>query len=526
MHVIHGTHRLWLASVLLLMLGLPQLRLYAAPTVSNVLFIYVEDLGYYTSERAAREQGAGIAGLSTPHLDRLARESVLFTRAFCGQSVCSPSKGAIYSGLAPHTNGIWRNVHNAHPKHGGPEKWTPLPQPLNAGNDPSFLAAGGMHEEVPNLVQRLKAAGVFCAVSNKLHVQPARLFPYDAFVGVEELDKVISLAGQRPWFFWCNPDDTHAPWWAHVKKAGKLRDPKNRNSPPTDVDPAALKMPPWLPDTPAARIDLAQYYSCVQTVDAVVGRLMKQLKASGQLDRTLLVFTGDHGIPCQRGKTSIYPAGTHVPLFIQGPGVQTGRIIATPVSQMDLNPTFLEALGATPITGIHGRSLWPLLDGSRNEVEGRSSILTQTNNSFMSQHGTRGDQTAARAVCDGRYYYVLNVVQHRTELPEQQAINVGTGHGEYGDPGPQYGIDLHDATVRQKTAQPLPYELLRQLCMGDAPREELYDLDNDPWAVKNLAEAPEHAATLKRMQAEMKKWRELTRDSDVHPRSIARRTQR
>lgn len=131
----------------------------------NVLFIYVEDLGYYTSERAAREVNTHITGLKTPHLDKFAAESVNFTRAFCGQSVCSPSKGAIYSGRLPHANAIWRNVHNNHPQRGGPEKWIPLPNPLTKENDPTNLAVPGMHEDIPNLVQRLKAGGVYYALS-------------------------------------------------------------------------------------------------------------------------------------------------------------------------------------------------------------------------------------------------------------------------------------------------------------------------------------------------------------------------
>ena len=85
--------------------------------------------------------------------------------------------------------------------------------------------------------------------------------------------------------------------------------------------------------------------------------------------------------------------------------------------------------------------------------------MTETNNSFMSAPAHRGDSTAARAVCDGRYYYIGNLIQDSVTLPEIEAIHVGSGHGEYGDPGPQYAIDLHDETVRHKETQPLPYEL-------------------------------------------------------------------
>jgi N-sulfoglucosamine sulfohydrolase len=487
----------------------------------NILFIYVEDLGYYTSERAARETNAHITGLKTPHLDALAASSVNFTRAFCGQSVCSPSKGAILSGLLPHANGIWRNVHNAHPKLGGPEKWIPLPQQLTRENDPTFLAAGGMHEDVPNFIQRLKRGGVYCALSGKLHVQPVRNFPYDVFVDVSDLAAVIKRAGDKPWFFWCNPGETHAPWWKHVQS--KLANPKDRNSAPSDVDPAALTMPPWLPDTPASRIDLAQYYSCVRTVDEFVGTMLKRLEASGQAERTIVVVTGDHGIGYARGKTSIYPAGTHVSLFIKGPGVKTGRIIHAPVSQMDFNPTFLEAFGLPLIEKTHAKSLWPILSGKMDVLADRRTIMTETNNSLMSQVGIRGDGTMARAVCDGRFYYIGNVIQTKTTLAEDKAINIGTGDGEYGDPGPQYSIDLHDETVRQKEKQPLPYELLRQLCMGDAPKEELYDLNADPWAVKNLISDPAHAHTLTRLRTEFADWRKSTDDHDVHPKTIPRR---
>jgi arylsulfatase A-like enzyme len=355
-----------------------------------------------------------------------------------------------------------------------------------------------------------------------LHVQPARQFPYDVFVKNDDLDAVIKAAGGKPWFFWSNPGDTHAPWWKNAQ--AKLTNPKDRNSAPKDVDPAAITMPPWLPDTPASRIDFAQYLSCVRNVDDFVARMLAKLKASGQEERTIVVFTGDQGIGIFRGKTSIYPAGTHVPLFIKGPGVKGGRVISAPVSQMDFNPTFLEAFGLPLIEKTHARSLWPVLSGNAERIEGRATIFTENNNSCLSQVGTRGDRTAARAVCDGRFYYIANIIQEKTALPEEKDINIGTGFGEYGDPGPQYAIDLHDEAVRQKTTQPLPYELLRQLCMGDAPQEELYDLDADPWAVKNLVNDPAHAATLATLRAEMKHWREFTADRDIHPREIKRRT--
>lgn len=478
---------------------------YAEP---NILFIYPEDMGYYTSERELREPNTGITGLSTPNLDALAGEGLNFTRAFCAQSVCSPSKGGIYSGLAAHCNYIWRNTHNTFV--------FPVPDPLTAEEDPTNLNAGGMHEDLPNLIQMLKANGVYCGLSGKLHVQPSRNFPYDRFGGTEDLQSVIDAAGGRPWFFWSNRNTTHAPFWQHVRP--KLADWNDPNSVPSDVDPDAVTMPPYLVDTPAARIDLAQYYSCVQSVDEAVGDLMTKLANSGQESETLVVFSPDHGIPIARGKTSIYPAGTQVPLFLKGPGVQGGRSLTTPVSQIDLNPTFLEAFGITSQTYRHGRSLWPILSGANDAFEDRKTILTETNNRLSSAPPGTGN-TLARAVTDGRFYYISNVFQDTWDGTEEAAIYVGSGSGEYGDARTTmnagyvvYAIDLHDDAVRNKAEQPVPYELLRQLCMSDAPAEELYDLDADPWAVNNLAEDPSYASIKATLRGEMARWRLRTED--------------
>jgi N-sulfoglucosamine sulfohydrolase len=294
----------------------------------------------------------------------------------------------------------------------------------------------------------------------------------------------------------------------------KLINPKDRNSAPKDVDPAAIKMLPWLPDTPAAHIDIAQYYSCILNMDAFVGEMMQKLEANGQADNTLVVLTGDHGIPVARGKTSVYPAGTHVPCYIKGPGVKTGRTLTTPISQMDFNPTFLEAFGVAPQPACHAKSLWPILSGKTDALPDRTTIMTETNHGSSSAPKTL-NPTKARAVCDGRFYYIGNVYQDTFKGPAEQAIAIGSGSGEYGDPGPQYGIDLHDDAIRDKSDQPLPYELLRQLCMADAPKEELYDLDADPWAVKNLINDPKHAETLAKLRQEFTTWRANTQDNDL-----------
>jgi arylsulfatase A-like enzyme len=168
---------------------------------------------------------------------------------------------------------------------------------------------------------------------------------------------------------------------------------------------------------------------------------------------------------------------------------------------MDFNPTLLEAFGITQQPVCHVKSLWPVLSGKIDELPDRVTLMTETNHG-MSSAPKALKPTKARTVCDGRFDCIGNVYQDSFKGPAEQAFFIGSGSCEYGGPGPQYGIDLHDDAIRHKADQPLPYELLRQLCLADAPKEELYDLDADPWAVKNLATDPAHVETLTKLRAE------------------------
>ena len=123
------------------------------------------------------------------------------------------------------------------------------------------------------------------------------------------------------------------------------------------------RLAPW-PRTPAdTRRQLADYYACVTGLDHHVGRIFAELKAAGQWDDTLVVFTGDNGLSLGEhglfGKQNLYEfGGMHVPLVVAGPGVAKGRSDAL-VYLMDLFPTFADFAGAAVPAGVEGRSLRP-----------------------------------------------------------------------------------------------------------------------------------------------------------------------
>ncbi|MEQ9289510.1 MAG: sulfatase [Cyclobacteriaceae bacterium] len=481
-------------SLVLVLLTLPIIGV----CQKNVLILFPEDMGNHLGS-------LGTPGIETPILDNFAQAGVQFTANFCAQPVCSPSKGAIYTGRMPHDNGMTGNVHNL--------SIDDLPIPPD--EDLSDFRLTSIKEEVPTLVEILNQQGYFTAITSKTHVQPMSKFRFDygwgriASEGIfnpESWDGLIQnvkekAAGQG-FFLMANTSLTHAPWQRKLVDNGISSNPEDRLAPPTSVDWKEIPIHPFLPDTEVARKDLARYFAMVELVDSWAGVLLKNLEESGLSDSTLVIFTPDHGMAYQRGKVACYPAGTQVPLIIAGPGVKENVKITAPVSHLDLMATILEFLEVEKPDIQHGRSLWPLLRGEAAEFSDRKTVMTETNSYYD-----------GRAVSDGRWYYVRNFTQPKLK-------------GSEGDPwaNPPMNIDLwmpdhkvydnqvFSETIRAKNEHTLAYELLAQIVEGRLPEEELYDLDNDPWAVNNLAEKDEYKKTLKKMQKELIGWQKKTND--------------
>src|SRR5213078_3671993 len=137
----------------------------------------------------------------------------------------------------------------------------------------------------------------------------------------------------QPWLFWFGSTTTHRVW---IKGSGKKL---------WDIDPERLagRMPAFLPDVPEVREDVADYLGECQAVDAFVGVLLKRLEETGEADHTLVVLSGDHGMPgVPEGKCNLYDMGVRVPLIMRVPGGKGGRIVEDFVRLPDLAPTFME----------------------------------------------------------------------------------------------------------------------------------------------------------------------------------------
>lgn len=479
--------------------------------IKNIVFCLTEDQSYHLGH-------FGTAGLPTPNLDQLCEDGVVFERGFALSPVCSPSKMAILTGAYPHTNAGVDNVPNYGVNF-------PLPSPLNAANDPSNLSRSGVHEDLPTLVNILNENGIFTAVSSKTHTQPVRKFPWQKGYGdlnttrtpagaVGIMNSVVTDAGQRPFFFWFNIAAPHLPFPSQLQQNG-VWDPSGGlvgDGGATNIDANAIEVPPFYPDVPAVRQDIADYYGNIATIDTVVDAVLDRLTVLGIRDETLIIYTSDHGIGLHRAKQSVYGAGLHVPFIFEGKDVSGGRAISEPVSHLDLVPTILDYWKIPKPNNMLGKSLLPILSGAANDLPDRETVLTAAHEKYN-----------GRAVCDGRFYYIENITKPSSPtglVAPNNALNQ-----DQWKPGPPWFNRTYDATVAAQSTHPLQFEFLNQIVNGATlPDVELYDMDADFWMVNNLAQDPAYAGTIARLKPELERWRRVTEDYNTNSSEIVRRT--
>lgn len=444
----------------------------------NILFILTEDQG-------AHMGALGTSDVKTPHMDALAASGTLFRRAYVGYPVCSASKACIMTGLHSHTNGLVNNTNN-------------YLKPASKLTEAEKQAPPYLHTRIrsagPTMIEVLAANGYYTAVSGKLHVSPNERFPYDEFItkagSKAVLNGVIKRAAGKPWFFLHNSTGfTHRPF-------------VNSEKQPISIDPAKVKLPAHLPDTPVARRDWAEYLDGVQRNDQAVGDVMTSLRESGQESNTIIIFMGDHGPAYQHGKMTPFHLGLHIPLIIRRPDAKP-LVSDALVSELDLLPTLLDLLGIPYESALHGMSLKPLIEG-KADAKGHDFIFSEV--SGRSLNHTRGMEE--RSVLDATHQLIL-----RSHLDEPKVINA-----DLRDMKPWINR-IYGETVRVKEQFPEAYRILSEMdphaLGGKPPAIELYDLQNDPDELHNLALDPTQRTHLERLYAAMKQWHADTRDQSM-----------
>ncbi|BBZ32847.1 sulfatase family protein [Mycolicibacterium confluentis] len=283
----------------------------------NILLVHWHDLG--------RHLGAyGHADVVSPNLDRLAAEGILFTQAHATAPLCSPSRGSLFTGRYPQTNGLVGLAHHGWEYRAGVRT---LPAILSESG--WYTALFGMQHETsfpPRLgFDEYDVSNSYCE-----YVVPR---------AVEWLEKAPS----QPFLLTAGFFETHRPY------------PHDRYTP---ADPAGVELPDYLPDTPAVRQDLADFHGSITVADAAVGRLLDAVAANGLDDNTWVVFVTDHGPALPRAKSTLYDAGTGIALIVRPPRSRNlaARVYGDLFSGVDLLPTLLDLLGVEMPADVDGLS--------------------------------------------------------------------------------------------------------------------------------------------------------------------------
>lgn len=305
------------------------------PQRQNVLIVHWHDLGRYL----------GVYGhddVSSPRLDQLAAEGIVFTRAHATAPLCSPSRGSLFTGRYPQSNGLLGLAHHGWEYRAGVRTLAHL-----MSESGWYTALFGMQHETSN---------------------PARL-GFDEFdvsnsyceYVVEQATRWLADPPREPFLLTTGFFETHRPY------------PRDRYEP---ADAATVDVPDYLPDTGDVRDDLAEFYGSIAVADAKVGELLDALGAAGLDENTWVVFMTDHGPALPRAKSTLYDAGTGIALIVRPP--RSARIAPHRYDELfsgvDLLPTLLDLLGVPIPAEVDGLSHASNL---RNFAEARHQVRSE-----------------------------------------------------------------------------------------------------------------------------------------------------
>lgn len=453
----------------------------------NILFIHMEDMGCHISTY-------GDQTAHTPNLNKMAAEGITFNRAHVASATCASSRGALFSGLYPHQNGII-----------------------------GFVKEHGFHyrEGIPTFVKEFKKAGYKTGITYKTGIESenykANPTPFDFHPGYTEnyltgeigkkaqKGKKLPLAsfsvdnfkyflkelepGQN-FYFQAQTPDSHTTWnRPHFIRDGEPNWPYKKIT-----KDQINKIPCWRDDlilSEGMKKTVADYYNALQRVDWFVGRILNLLDEYGHADNTLVIFSADHG-PSHliRGKMSPYEGGLRVPFIVKWPGkiknINTKSDAL--VSFVDLYPTFVDAIGLDIPKHLPGHSLLPVLKGN---ISPRKYLYSAYN-----AHTTGRDLFwPTRTITDGKYKLIHHVrgngVTNRYEGSDNTNRRAFPMLNDIINKLPEE----HPAReVSERSSFPLKYEL--------------YDLQNDPDEYNNLIDKSQYAEIQKSLTTQLQNWRQ------------------
>ncbi len=397
----------------------------------------------------------GAKDVRTPHLDALAREGMRFTRAFANTPNCVPSRAVISTGLLPARNG-------AHPNH------------------------SKIHSGIKTLPVYMQELGYHTVLAGKDHVWPRSAYPYHYIKKKDQdyqiIDSIFAAQAKgenKPLFLVVATDNPHVPWPATV-----------------GYDPAKVDLPPYLVDTDVTRRVRAKYYTDVTDVDQTLGKCLESLSKYDLATHTLFIYISDHGPQWPHGKWNLYDAGIRIPMVVRWPGKVTMNATSDVLLPLvDFLPTLLEVAAGKIPAGLDGKSFLPVL--LENAPSHRDTIYsTFTADTRFGNF----NYYPIRSIRTKNYKYLMNLAPQLTYTTHITNAK------------PEDGRDYWESWVEKAKTDKKAAALVHSY--QHRPAEELYDLQNDPYELTNLAARPENKQQLASFQEKMVQWMEEQNDQE------------
>ena len=435
----------------------------------NILFAIADDWGW------PHASAYGDPVVKTPNFDRVARDGILFQNAFVSAPSCTPSRNAILTGQYHWRLGWGANL------------WSQLE--TRHATFPNLLENAGYHV---GHFRKSWGPGNLDNWKNHRFKHPAG----NTYKSVEQFFDQWNQS--QPFCFWFGAYDPHRGY----KPGTGLK---------SGMELSKINLFGHLPDANAVRSDVADYYFEVQRFDRELGQTLRKIEALGQLGNTLVIVTGDHGMPFPRCKGNLYDSGVRVPLAVMWhEKITGGRKVTDLVSTTDLAPTILQTVGLAIPNDMTGKSWNKILNSVKSGRVNRSrdEVFFGKERHVLCQEAPDTGGTPMRAIRTDKFLLIRNFRPDRwpAGTPNHELATIpGVWLGDC-DNGPTktYLVDNRDRDQEHRRKY--------QLSFGKRPELELYDLSKDPEQLVNVAEEKEYALISKELDRKL--TTELRRTGD------------
>jgi len=472
----------------------------------NIIFFITDDqsptLGCYGDKIAV-----------TPAIDSLAADGTVFLNAYATTASCAASRSVVMSGVHNHKNGMYGHSHHFH-------------------------KFSSFHDVVSLSLPRVLANENYrTAQIGKYHVAPEEVYQFQTYLKgnarnalqmANKCESFIKEKSDKPFFLYFATEDPHRGGGKNENFEGKLKPDLFGNKPNktshTGVKevfykPEDVIVPPFLPDTKESRSELSEYYQSVSRIDTGLARLVQILKEAGIYDKTLIVFTADHGMAFAGGKTTVFEGGLKVPFIVRNPYEKNRGVVSKALlSHVDITPSLLDFAGGldTKINGpkkwVNPKDYWKGKEyAAKENRNGRKKFRSYQGKSWLPVLGNK-DAEHHTAVHGSHTFHEIQMYYPMRSLHDKKYKIIWNIAHQLPYP---FASDLWASSTWQAQlakGKDAMYGLKTVDQYVNRPAFELYDMVKDPDEAKNLAGSPEYTAVLKEYQAKLKAFQKEMED--------------